>query len=158
MKRKIILIAGEDGYDEAAHIPHFVISESYGKGIYAAGGIPVLALDFRTIREYVELADGLLLTQGPIIHLARYGQIFESSRELEGFVASRDSMDFLLCKAFLDAGKPVMGIGRGAKVIHLVASEEQKRLTVGIRCENEKLETAEYYQKFMDLCVKEEER
>ena len=158
MKRTVILIAGEDAYDEEAHIPHFVVSESYGKGICAAGGIRVLALDFRTIKEYVELTDGLLLTQGPVIHPVRYGQFFESSKELKGFVASRDSMDFMLCKAFLDAGKPVMGIGRGAKVIQLVASEEQKWLTVGVRCDKEKLETAEYYRKFMDLCVKEGEK
>ena len=117
--KPIILISGEDGFDHRSGSPHFLLSRNYPKAVTQAGGMPVLGTSYKAIEEYVELADGLLLTHGPIIHPARYGQIAAVHDEIRGFVDTRDDLDFALCYEFLKEGKPVMAIGRGARVMNI---------------------------------------
>lgn len=118
--KPVIIIAGEDSVCENSHSPHLIVSHKYADAVMTAGGLPLLAMDYRSIDEYAELADGLMLTAGPTIHPGRYQQFINDFSEMQGFVQARDDMDFALCKAFLAKGKPVMGIARGAKVLQIV--------------------------------------
>ena len=54
---------------------HYIVSHRIVNAVSAAGGVPVTPLDIRRIKEYAGFADGLLLTDGPCIHLARCGGI-----------------------------------------------------------------------------------
>ena len=114
--RPVILIITEDGFDVHLERENFVLSHAYSSAIQRAGGIPVTALDVRAAEEYAAIADGLLLTGGPVIHPARYGGIGEHLEELIAFSRTRDDLDFMLGQLFLWAGKPILGIGRGAMV------------------------------------------
>ncbi len=123
MDKPIILIAGEDGYDDSSHAPHFVAAKKYAKAIRMAGGLAVMAMDFRTIPEYLQLAQGLLLAEGPRIHPACSGQFLLSFADLQGVSTGRDWMEIALCRQFLLAGKPVLGIGRGACILQIVKKD-----------------------------------
>lgn len=124
--KPLILITGEDEFDPKSHNPFYLIKRSYGTAVAGAGGTAVMPLDPVQWASYAEMADGLLLTGGVDVHPARYNDIFMDYDPNSGapapFVISvtRDSMDILLCQAFLRAGKPIMGIGRGLQVINVV--------------------------------------
>lgn len=117
--RPVILIVGEDGFDQKSGSPHFVMNQCYSELIVQAGGIPVVALDIRVAEEYAQACDGLLLTGGPNIHVGRFGGIYKDFTEMTGFSNSRDDLDFELVKQFDKVGKPVFGIGRGLEVINV---------------------------------------
>ena len=111
MKPKILII-GED--DFANNVPHFLISCEYGKAVSQAGGIPVVALDNMHPEDYVALSDGLLLTGGPDIHCGRYGEFYRNDSDFPYLSKTREFFELQICKLFLGAGKPVLGIGRGS--------------------------------------------
>ncbi len=124
--KPLILLTGEDEFDPKSHNPFHFIKRSYGNAVAAAGGLPIMALDPLLVQEYTEMADALLLTGGVDIHPGRYHDIFMDYDPNSGLPApyvnsvTRDSMDILLCQAFLAAGKPIFGIGRGMQVINVV--------------------------------------
>lgn len=96
--------------------PHTIISSNYTKCVLEAGGIPVVAFDVNCAAEYTAMADGLLLTGGMSdIHAGNYGQIYKDHMGGPNHPLNelRDDMDFTLLRAFMAAGKPVFGIGRG---------------------------------------------
>ena len=69
------------------------------------------------------MADGLLLTGGMSdIHAGNYGQIYKDHMGGPNHPLNelRDDMDFTLLRAFMAAGKPVFGIGRGLQVVNVV--------------------------------------
>lgn len=119
MSRKpIVLISAEDGIDPMSGLPHLVPSARYGEAVARAGGIPAFAADIRAAKEYVDQTDALLLSDGPVIHPARYGQIFLDFSIIRGFSRTRDDLDFRLAELFLASGKPVVGLGRGLLVVN----------------------------------------
>lgn len=124
--KPLILLTGEDEFDPKSHNPFYLIKRSYGNAVAGAGGTAIMALDPRLYQEYADMADGLLLTGGVDIHPGRYRDIFmdfdPNSGQPAPYVNSvtRDSMDILLCQAFVKAGKPILGIGRGMQVINVV--------------------------------------
>lgn len=124
--KPLILLTGEDEFDPKSHNPFHLIKRSYGNAVAAAGGVVIMALDPRLVQEYTEMADALLLTGGVDVHPGRYNDIFMDFDPNSGLPTpyvnsvTRDSMDILLCQAFLKAGKPIMGIGRGVQVINVV--------------------------------------
>ena len=105
--KPLILLTGEDGVDMRSPNPFHFVKRSYGNAVSGAGGLAVLALEPRLVDDYVAMADGLLLTGGVDIHPGRYQDVFmdydPNSGQPAPYVISvtRDSMDFLLCKAFL---------------------------------------------------------
>ena len=124
--KPLILVSPDDAYDPESHRPLYLIKRSYSTALAGAGAMPVMPVETRFFREYAELADGLLLTDGTEeINPGRYG---ERARTTFGgkswyaypFSYTRDSVDIPLCRAFLEAKKPVMGIGRGMHVINVV--------------------------------------
>ena len=60
--------------------------------------------------------DGLVLCGGPDIDPSYYGEEMNGS---EGIVAQRDTAEWALIKAFLEAGKPIFGVCRGAQILNV---------------------------------------
>ena len=115
MKPKI-LVVGEEGFHK--NLGHFLISRKYADAISACSGLPLLALDALHPEDYLDITDGLLLTGGPDIHKGRSGEIYQPDESMSHIIRSREAFDFELCRIFTDAGKPVLGIGRGMQVIN----------------------------------------
>lgn len=124
--KPLILLTGEDEFDPKSHNPFYLIKRSYGNAVAGAGGTAIMALDPRLFQEYTDMADALVLTGGVDVHPGRYRDIFMDFDPNSGLPTpyvnsvTRDSMDILLCQAFLKAGKPILGIGRGMQVINVV--------------------------------------
>lgn len=117
MKPKILLV-GEDDFSN--NIPHFLISEEYGKAVSEAGGLPLVALDNLHPEDYPKLGDGLILTGGPDIHCGRYGEFYKEQSEIPYLSRSREILELELCRLFIKAKKPVFGIGRGMQILNIV--------------------------------------
>lgn len=60
--------------------------------------------------------DGLILCGGSDIHPKYYGEEIAGS---VGIDEKRDAVEFALLKAYVDAGKPVLGICRGCQLINV---------------------------------------
>ena len=84
----------------------------YEDAVRAAGGDPVS----RYCSEVDLSFDGQLLTGGGDIEPCRYGQ--ETTRSV-AIRPERDQAELALCKAYLEAGKPILGICRGHQIINV---------------------------------------
>ena len=60
--------------------------------------------------------DGLVLCGGSDIHPSRYGEEVDGAVDMD---VRRDAAEFALLKAYLEAGKPVLGICRGHQLINV---------------------------------------
>ena len=78
----------------------------------ALGAEPVLISEPVSAEAY----DGLLLPGGDDINPARYGEENHGSRGIDD---SLDKLQFSVLEAFVNAGKPVLGICRGHQVINV---------------------------------------
>ena len=93
----------------------------YMEAVQAAGGVPVV-LPFYPEKEPVEqlvaMCDGFLFTGGQDVAPEVYGK----TDETDGMITCpcRDSLEILVLKAALDAGKPIFGICRGLQFINAV--------------------------------------
>lgn len=99
--------------------PHILCSapkdgfEAYRCALRAAGGeaeggyCPALDLSY----------DGLLLCGGGDIDPARYGQELHGSQPPD---PARDETEFNLARAYLEAGKPILGICRGHQLLNVL--------------------------------------
>ena len=94
MEQRILLSASQTGYD------------SYAQALRLVGGAPQ--------GGYCPQVDlscaGLILCGGVDIEPHRYGQGFAGTEEVD---AARDEAEFALARAFLAAGRPVLGVCRG---------------------------------------------
>jgi putative glutamine amidotransferase len=89
----------------------------YVDGIVRAGGVPVLLPPVGA--GYAELAsavDGLVLTGGADIEPVRYGQVPHEKTYIR---PARDTFEFALLDAALQAGLPVLGVCRGIQVLNV---------------------------------------
>ncbi len=121
--RPLILISPDERPSSDGR-PYYFLKRSYGLAVLAAGGAPVMAADPGCFAEYASLFAGLVLTDGTLyISPGRYSGAVDKSTGHTPFdlpvSAARDSRELCLCRAFLDAGKPVLGIGRGMNVINV---------------------------------------
>jgi putative glutamine amidotransferase len=74
-------------------------------------------LDVEGARARLERVDGLMLTGGPDVDPARYGQV--PHPETYGVSAVRDDFEATLALAALDLGLPVLAICRGIQVLNV---------------------------------------
>jgi len=129
-----ILIVGDDCSCE--RVPHFFnFKLDYNRAITRAGGLPLGALDPRHPEDYLDFSDGLLLTGGPDLHYGRYGEVYEDSKEILLMNRFREAYEFDLCRLFLEAGKPILGIGRGMQVLNVALGGSLNRDIPGHRGE-----------------------
>lgn len=114
-----ILITGEEVFDPSFGALDFVINRKYADYIAKSGGLPLMPEDIRVANEYVKLAKGLLLTDGPNIHRGRYHKYYTRWEDMKSVCSTRDDFEFTLFKLFYEAKKPIIGIGRGMQIINV---------------------------------------
>ncbi len=115
MKPLILLTAGYETSPNGQSRRY--LYQNYADAVTRAGGIPLLPLDDGELAEdLAALADGLLLTGGPDIDPALYGE--ERLPECGLIDAQRDAMEYALLSRFVKAKKPVFGICRGIQIIN----------------------------------------
>jgi len=92
-----------------------ILSKAYAAAIAAAGGVPLLAAEFCP-EALAELCGGLLLGGGDDLAPALYGEVpLNDSLHVD---PERDAFEWALTRAFLQAGKPILGICRGCQVLN----------------------------------------
>lgn len=100
------------------------LSNPYARAIAEAGGVP-LVLPFagrnELVHEYVELADGIVLTGGEDIFPELYAEKVDlrSAQRLRPGDLERDRLEIDLAKAAIEAGKPLLGICRGHQLLNV---------------------------------------
>ncbi len=98
-------------------IPKILLSiggkkENYINAVEGVGGeafaayLPTVDLSF----------NGLILGGGPDLHPKYYAEEINGSKNID---MARDEAELLLAEAFINAGKPVMGICRGAQLLNV---------------------------------------
>lgn len=98
------------------------ISETYVRAIRVAGGMPILlppTFDGPTRDGYIALVDGLLLSGGGDVAPAHFGE--DPVPGLRDVDPLRDDFELRLCRAALEADKPVLAICRGAQVLNVAS-------------------------------------
>ena len=111
-----ILITAQE--DFSRNLPCFIANNDYTRAISAAGALPIAPLNALSPEDYL-FADGLLLTGGPDIHCGRYGEVYQDPSAVNALSLSREAFEFELCRLFLEAKKPIFGIGRGMQLINV---------------------------------------
>ena len=119
MKKPLICVTCEHGFDAEMHMDRFVLNKNYARGVSAGGGIPLMPADIHEAQTYAALADGLLITGGSGVHPALYGDVFFDDDSIKGSNPVRDEMEIGLIRSFLEAGKPIMGICRGQQLLNV---------------------------------------
>ena len=113
MKRPVILITGGQAYDRQFHSESYVLNQSYTAAILKAGGLPIMPLDFDSLDEYVEMADGLICSGthefSPLPEML-------SRDEHE----KRNAREQKLMQKFIATGKPILGICLGLQRLNVV--------------------------------------
>ena len=116
MTKPLICLSARESFINQTRI--FYDNESYFDYVKAGGGIPVLAGTV-TEEEAEQIAgsfDGLVVTGGGDCDPVLYGEENKHSEIVEHDI---DMSDILLYKAFVKAGKPVLGICRGIQLINI---------------------------------------
>ncbi len=93
------------------------LAKGYYKAVSAAGGIPVIIpplTDYAACSRLLETVDGLLLSGGPDIDPAYFGQELHPSAKID---ALRDKSEMMLVKAAVERCMPVLGICRGIQML-----------------------------------------
>ncbi|MEW2480762.1 gamma-glutamyl-gamma-aminobutyrate hydrolase family protein [Mycobacterium sp. NPDC049093] len=96
------------------------LPQIYFEGVTRAGGIALLLppqpVDRDIADSVLDRVDGLVITGGPDVDPARYGQ--QSHPATNEAPTERDAWEFALLEAALRRGVPVLGICRGAQVLN----------------------------------------
>lgn len=102
--------------------PRFANNESYANAIADNGGAPIMipaVTDEDALGAAYEALDGLLLTGGPDIDPARYGQ--ERHAKTDGGDAAMEHAEMYLARRALHDGLPILGICRGIQTLNVAA-------------------------------------
>ncbi|WP_456420935.1 gamma-glutamyl-gamma-aminobutyrate hydrolase family protein [Thermococcus sp.] len=87
------------------------------KRVIEAGGLPAVFDPGVEPRDIIEVADGILLIEGPDVHPRFYGE--DPSPNLREVDVLRDEFEIELVKLAVKTGVPVFGVGRGMHVINV---------------------------------------
>lgn len=85
---------------------------NYINAVNGCGGIPFASY----LPEVSTDFDGLILCGGGDIHPKYYGQEIDGSDHID---LERDAVEMALAKAYIEAGKPVLGICRGLQLLNI---------------------------------------
>ena len=111
-----VLITAQEAFSH--NIPCFIANNDYTRAVSAVGGLPITPLNALCPEDYL-FADGLLLTGGADIHCGRYGEVYQDPSEVSKLSLSREAFEFELVRLFLQAEKPIFGIGRGMQLLNV---------------------------------------
>ncbi len=105
-----------EGFPEKLdHLEIDLYMADYARSVLRAGGLPIhLPLDADPA-DYLDLVDGLVFTGGADVDPASYGAANTDS----SFESIRDSYEFALLDAALEADLPVLGICRGLQLLNV---------------------------------------
>lgn len=97
---------------------HHMLSATYTTALVAAGATPVLLPSVTPdhAAAVVDRMDGIIISGGGDIDPSRYGAVNESSSEIDPI---RDEWELALVDATRTAGKPLLGICRGAQLLNV---------------------------------------
>ncbi|WP_099211724.1 gamma-glutamyl-gamma-aminobutyrate hydrolase family protein [Thermococcus henrietii] len=87
------------------------------KRVIEAGGLPAVFSPEIEPEDIIEVADGILLIEGPDVHPRFYGE--DPSPSLREVDVLRDEFEIGLVKLAVEAGIPILGVGRGMHVINV---------------------------------------
>ena len=96
------------------------ISNDYVESIIKAGGVPIILpilSDKKSIRQQIEILDGVLLTGGIDINPLLYNE--EPSPKLSFIYPAKDNFDILIVKTALELKKPILAICRGHQILNV---------------------------------------
>ncbi|MDV3125229.1 gamma-glutamyl-gamma-aminobutyrate hydrolase family protein [Mycobacterium sp. 21AC1] len=100
----------------ASFLPHV-----YFEGVNLAGGIALLLppqpVDEQIADRVLDRLDGLVVTGGPDVDPAWYGQAPHATTDQPA--RARDEWEFALIKGALGRGIPVLGVCRGAQLLNI---------------------------------------
>lgn len=115
MKPLILVTAGYEKSTNGQNRRY--LYQNYADAITHAGAIPIMPLDNGELAdELFNLCDGLLLTGGPDLDPALYGE--KTLPECGRIDTQRDAMELKLLKHFAQGNKPIFGICRGIQIIN----------------------------------------
>lgn len=111
MKKPVILITGGPAYDRQFLNKSFMLNKTYTSAVVAAGGTPVMPLDYDAINEYVEMADGFI-----------FSGTHEFSPDLtlpfRPMQVERIEQEGKLMLAAIKSGKPIFAICQGMQQLN----------------------------------------
>jgi putative glutamine amidotransferase len=115
-------VIGISAYSEQArwgawHLPATLLPQNYADKVAAAGGAPVLLPPVSGIEAAVSGLDALIISGGPDIDPARYGE--QAGPQTTVIRPARDAAEVALLGAALGSGVPVLGICRGLQVMNV---------------------------------------
>jgi putative glutamine amidotransferase len=115
-KKPLILVTASYDYDKNISS----IKNLYCEALVEAGAAPVvlpLSTNEHLYDIYIDRCDGLMVTGGPDIDAAYYG---ENNMPCNGEISPyRDVMELSLIKKAIQNNKPVLGICRGVQIINV---------------------------------------
>lgn len=98
------------------------LRDDYYEAIIQCGAVPVLipVTEVKSVWvEYLDICDGIILSGGPDIDAAYFGQ--NNMPYAKEISPTRDSMEIFLARQALAVNKPMLGICRGIQVINIAA-------------------------------------
>ncbi|OBZ19421.1 gamma-glutamyl-gamma-aminobutyrate hydrolase [Bacillus sp. FJAT-27264] len=95
------------------------VHQDYHIAVEAAGGLPIVLplASIETVKQLIDLCDGLIFTGGEDIDPSRYGE--EAIPELGQTLAIRDVIELEAIRYVLDTDKPLLAICRGVQVLNV---------------------------------------
>jgi len=118
--KPVILMTGSSDLEPKRKLKRVYYYKNYAEAMEAAGAIILntSAYDKDTVSQLMEMADGLFLTGGTDIEPHYYN---EPTQEYCGSLDSwRDDLECAWAKAFLSAGKPILGVCRGMQMLNVI--------------------------------------
>lgn len=112
MKQPVILITGGPAYDPRFHLESRMLNKTYAAAICAAGGLPLMDLDYDAMEDYLELADGFVFTGTHQFNP-------EGTPDLEPQQRERIEREWEFMRAVMDSKKPMLGICQGMQQINV---------------------------------------
>jgi putative glutamine amidotransferase len=100
--------------------PWYALRYRYASAVEMAGGLPLnISYHMGLINDYVLALDALLVTGGDCdVSPSLYGQ--KDQHPTVVTKTTRTTFEIALCKAFLAAGKPILGICGGMQLLNVV--------------------------------------
>ena len=94
----------------------YSIRSNYCRAVLRAGGIPIISA-LGNAQDYAQIADGIVFTGSSCdIEPHRYGQ---ENRKCALCDSVLDDMEMALFDAFVEAGKPILGVCRGHQLVNV---------------------------------------